>query len=161
MKYCPNCRAEYHDDVEICHGCQVALVDRPPQDPVHPWESIEPVVIHTAAAVIDADLIVGLLNANGVRAFAAGTGAEVWTGAGQIGQMTRIPGPLNAIRIMVHPDDVDDARAILDQPAASVVAGDYDFPRRWALDPVIRHRILWIVAVVLLLLTLTGVFGEA
>ena len=161
MKYCPNCRAEYHDDVVECHDCRVPLVDELPEELPEEWQHIEPVVIHTAAAVIDAELIVGTLRANDVRAFAAGTGAETWTGAGQIGQMTRIPGPLNSIRIMVHPDDVEDARAILSQAALPDEVESDNTPSRWTLDPVVRKRILWIVAVVLLLMILAGVYVDS
>ncbi len=113
-------------------------------------KSNEPVAIHTAAASIDAEVIVATLRAHDVRAFIAGTGAEVWTEAGGIGQATRIPGPLNSIRIMVHPDDVDLAREILDveKPAADPEA---TLPAtKWSLDETRRKRVVRIVAVVLL-----------
>lgn len=151
MKYCPNCRAEYHDDVVECRDCRVPLVDELPEVVQEEWQHIEPVVVHTSAAVIDAELIVGTLRANDVRAFAAGTGAEVWTGAGQIGQMTRIPGPLNEIRIMVHPDDVERAREILEEVEQPIADPETTLPAtRWSIDEVRRKRVIRIVAVVLL-----------
>lgn len=159
MKYCPNCRAEYHDDVAECHDCQVALVDDLPEESREEWESVEPVVIHTAAAVIDAELIVGTLRAHGIRAFAAGTGAEFFSDAGQIGQLTRVPGPLNAIRIMVHPDDEEDARSLLVTREEGAPDDDDYGPAKWNLDPVRSRRVLWIAAAILLVLVLFGVLG--
>ena len=155
MKYCPHCGAEYHDDVAECRDCRFPLVDERPQRSLEEltkeWQHIEPVIVHTAAAVIDAEVILATLRAYDIRAFIAGTGAEVWTDAGGIGQATRIPGPLNSIRIMVHPDDADRAGEILDsaeQPRADAEATLA--PTKWSLDEVRRKRVIKIVAVVLL-----------
>ena len=119
-------------------------------------DSREPVVVRTVANTVEAELILGLLTSNGVRAYVAGTGAETYTEAGQIGQMTRVPGPLNEIRIMVHPDDAIDARAILsDEAPVQVEAGE--IPGRWTTDPDKRARVVKIVAVIVLLPILYGV----
>ena len=116
------------------------------------WEDVEPVLVHTAAATIDAELIVATLRAHDVRAFASGTGAELFTEAGGIGQATRIPGPLNSIRIMVHPDDEETARDIL--AAAEEVGPDPEAtlppPAKWSLDETKRRRAVRFVAILLL-----------
>lgn len=155
MKYCPNCAAEYHDDVSECRDCRFPLVDEPPepslQELTEEWQHIEPVVVHTAAATIDAEVILATLRAYDIRAFIAGSGAEIWTDAGGIGQATRIPGPLNSIRIMVHPDDADRAGEILDsaeQPRADPEATLA--PTKWSLDETRRKRVVRVVAVLLL-----------
>lgn len=120
--------------------------------------SEEPVQVYTATAAVDADLIVSMLRAHDVRAFSKGTGSEFFTEAGAIGQMTRAPGPLNDIRIMVHPDDEMAAREILASTAASEATEEPSgTPTRWALDPVKRSRAMKVVAVVLLLPILYGV----
>ena len=156
MKYCPNCRAEYLDDVAECHDCQVPLVDELPEESREEWEHVEPVVVHTASAVIDAELIVATLRASEVRAFYAGTGGEFFSDAGQIGQMTRIPGPLNEIRILVHPDDEERAREVLaaaDEAAAEEMAADPEetLPAtRWTLDQAKRKTAIRVVAVLVL-----------
>ena len=120
------------------------------------WQSLEPVVVHTAANTVDAQLILGLFTSNGIRAFIAGTGAETYTEAGQIGQMTGVPGPLNEIRIMVHPDDELEARAILAE-SAPVQLDAGDIPARWATDPAKRARVVKIVALIVLVPILWGV----
>ncbi len=151
MKYCPNCRAEYHDDVVECHDCRVPLVDELPEELPEEWEHIEPVVIHRAATVIDAELIVGTLRANDVRVFAAGTGAELYTEAGQIGQITGIPGPLNEIRIMVHPEDEERAREVLAGVDEQVPdPEDLLTPSKWNLDAQRRRTAIRVVAVIIL-----------
>ena len=127
-------------------------------EPKDRWESVEPVRVHTAAAVIDAELIVASLRASGVRAFAKGTGAEVFTEAGGIGQMTRIPGPFNEIGIMVHPDDEMQARQVLaDAERSTPEPEEASASPNWLLDPVNRRRSLKVVAIVILLPILYGV----
>ena len=118
--------------------------------------SVEPVVVHIAASTVDAQLILGMLTSNGIRAFLAGTGAETYTEAGQIGQMTGIPGPLNEIRIMVHPEDAADARAILEE-SAPVEPDTGDIPARWATDPAKRARAVKVIAVIVLIPLLYGI----
>ena len=125
----------------------------------------EPVLVHTAAAVIDAEVIVAALRAHDIRAFIAGTGAEVWTEAGGIGQATRVPGPLNSIRIMVHPEDEERAREVLaaaDQSASDDEASVAETaeplpPTRWSLDETKRKRVVRIVAIVVLVPILYGI----
>ena len=119
----------------------------------HPeWEDVEPVAVHTAAATIDADLIVATLRGSDVRAFAAGTGAEIFTEAGGIGQATRIPGPLNSIRIMVHPDDEERAREVLALAEEDVPDPEATLPPpvKWSLDETRRRRVVRIGAIFLL-----------
>ena len=116
------------------------------------WDDAEPVLVHTAAATIDADLIVATLRAHDVRAFAAGTGAEIFTEAGGIGQATRIPGPLNSIRIMVHPDDEEQAREVLAAAEENVPDPEATLPppAKWSLDETKRRRAVRVVSIILL-----------
>lgn len=119
---------------------------------------MELVHIHTAAAVIDAELIVGTLRARGIRVFAKGTGSETFTEAAGIGQMTRIPGPLNDIRIMVHPDDEMEAREILADADRSVPDVEPSVSSgAWLLDPANRRLALRVFAVVILFPIVYGV----
>ena len=124
-------------------------------------KAVEPVHIHTASAVIDAELIVASLKAGGVRAFAKGSGAEFYTDAGGIGQMSRIPGPLNEIRIMVHPDDEMDARRVLSEADArppEVEEGGP--PQKWSLHPTKRKLALKIFALVILVPIVYGLVAS-
>ena len=118
----------------------------------------EAVHIHTATARVDADLIVSMLQAHGIRTFQKGTGSEVFTEAGAIGQMTRAPGPLNDIRIMVHPDDEMEARRILAAGAETPEVEEAGSGSGgWALDPTKRRRAMKVVALVLLVPIVYGV----
>ena len=148
----------YREGFARCLDCDVELVEDLPVEEPEPYvfERTEPVCVWVATAVIDAELVVVSLRAHEVRAFAAGTGLEFFSEAGAIGQVVRLPGPLNSIRIMVHPDDEDAARAFLATPAPAEPE-PYDEalpPPRWTVDPDARRRAVKISALVLLL---TGV----
>lgn len=127
-RYCPQCGAEYRQGFSRCFDCDVELVDEPPAadeeekehfavlDPLHPdyvyresdWVAgLEPVVVYESIRDIDAELVLSVLRAEGLRAFSAGTGLLSTYGSA-LGH-----GGTSSIRIMVHPEDVTEARALL------------------------------------------------
>ena len=177
--YCPTCGDEYRAGFTICPDCQVALVPGAPGDKPTPRETApdigsinagdfgraEPVCVLIEAAIIDAEITVNALRSYGVRAFASGTGLEVMSEAGAIGQMTRVRGPLNEIRIMVHPEDVERAHEIIDFAAAAV--DDREPPHIpgedavWRVDKAKRKRVLRTIALFLLVPLLLTLAYEA
>ena len=128
-------------------------------------EEAEPVCVLVEASQIDAEVTVSALRGYGIRAFAAGTGMEAWSGAGGIGQMTRVSGPLNEIRIMVHADDLERARQIIDP--AGVDEYETEPPRltgediAWRLDRAKRKRVLRAIALFLIIPVLAALAYEA
>jgi hypothetical protein len=128
--YCPNCGAEYRPGFTVCTDCHVALVpdapegidyegltpeeksDKPRFDPGR-FERLEPECVYVVTAPPLAQLVLSAFRAHGIKAFAAGSGVEQWEEAGNVGQIARAPGPFNSTRIMVHPDDWEDARALV------------------------------------------------
>jgi Putative prokaryotic signal transducing protein len=181
--YCPNCGAEYRPGFTVCTDCHVALVPDAPEGidyegltpeerrdksilDVDDYQRVEPVCVHIADAIIDAEIVLAALKANGIRAFTAGSGLELYTGAGAIGQMTRAPGPLNSMRILVHPEDEEAALEIIAEAESHEVDVD---PSEYAplerpplrLDRERRKRIGRIVAVLLLSAFLSGIVFQA
>lgn len=175
--YCPTCGDEYRAGFTICSDCQVALVPGSPEKPAPrqttaigsvgagDFGPAEPVCVLIEAAIVDAEITVSALRNHGVRAFASATGMEVMSEAGAIGQMTRVRGPHNEIRIMVHPDDVERAHEIIDFAAAGV--DDREPPHIpgedavWRVDKAKRKRVLRTVALLLLVPLLLTLAYEA
>ena len=144
MPFCPQCGDEYRAGFTQCADCGVTLVDAAaPEDDrrraneysrpfrASDYETIDPVRVATVPSRINAEIILSALRSADLRAFIAGTGMEAWSDAGGIGQITRVAGPLNDIRIMVHPDDEDEAREII-ASAGDVVAPESDEDDRLA-----------------------------
>lgn len=173
--YCPDCHSEYREGFTRCSDCLVALrPGSPPEPPVddrsrlrwgEEFGDAEPLCVLVEAAVIDAEITVNALRHRGVRAFAAGTGLEQWSEAGRIGQMAPVTGPLNEIRIMVHPDDlrtaqrvIDDARSREQEPDPPVMPGEEAV---WRVDRGKRKRVLKAIALFLLVPLLTALAYEA
>lgn len=174
--HCPNCGVEYRDGFTRCSDCLVDLQPGPPPDPQvgdhrpglrwkEEFGDAEPLCVLIEARVVDAEITVNALRNRGVRAFAAGTGMEQWSEPGGIGQMTGAPGPLNEIRIMVHPDDftiaqrvIDDARNRELESDPPVIPGD---ELEWRLDRGKRKRVVKGIAIFLLVPLLTALAYEA
>jgi hypothetical protein len=157
----------------VCTDCHVALVPDPPEGSRYEevlaaektgsdfdaseYESLEPVCVYVATAIIQAEIVLSTLKAYEVRAFIAGTGMEQWSEAGGIGQITRAPGPLNQMRIMVHPDDEETAREII-RMADREMAADFNEPDeealsrpRWRVDAEANRKTLRGVGIFMLL----------
>lgn len=173
--YCPNCGVEYREGFTRCSDCLVALQPGPPPEPEADdrsrlaWQEefgdAEPLCGLIEARVIDAEITVNALRHRGVRAFAAGAGLEQWSDAGGLGQITGVDGPLNEIRIMVHPDDfriaqrvIDDARNVELEPDPPVIPGE---EAAWRVDRGKRKRVLKAIALFLLVPLLLALAYEA
>lgn len=173
--HCPNCGVEYREGFTRCSDCLVDLQPGPPPEPESGerldfrWQEefgdAEPLCVLIEARIVDAEITVNALRHRGVRAFAAGTGLEQWSEAGGFGQMTGVPGLLNEIRIMVHPDDfkiaqrvIDDARNVELEPDPPVIPGD---EAAWRVDRGKRKRVLKAIAIFLLVPLLMALAYEA
>lgn len=198
MPYCPSCGCEYRQGFARCSDCGTDLVDRLPEeasseDGEPEWfrpkdfDQLEPVCVLIVPSRMNGEVVLSALRSAGVRTYMAGTGLEYWSEAGGIGQITRAPGPLNEVRIMVHPDDEDEARDIVraaahedgseyvgltgpeaeDSLEAAVADRAWTRPR-WRVDPrrrrwVVRGLAAWYlvpfaIALVFLLATAFRVF---
>ena len=174
--YCPNCLVEYREGFTLCSDCQVELMEGPPPPTQNPgpetglewdqeFDSTEPVCVLIEATAVDAEITVAALRSQGVRAFAEGTGLDQWSVAGNIGQMTRVRGPLNEFRIMVYPDDLNRARRAIDlaqaepsEPEPPYITGEEAV---WRVDRAKRKRVVKGVAVFLLVPTVLALAYEA
>lgn len=140
-RYCPNCGAEYRSGFTRCNECDVALVDGFPQrestehdddyhsvlDPLHPdyvydssdWEPhLQPVRLITANSEIEAEMVLGLLRSNSVRAYSEN---ETSHGVSHYGGQAARQSSLARYGIYVHPDEEDQARALVEDRGASSV----------------------------------------
>ncbi len=68
MPFCPNCRDEFEDWVEICPDCRVALVDELTPLPPKPEILVDPIIhIGTAPNEPIANMWAGILEDNGIK----------------------------------------------------------------------------------------------
>ena len=133
MKYCPNCGVEYREGFERCDECDVALVDQPPQqaereessareDP-HSWSVAPREEVLKTGRRIDAELVRGRLEADGIDARIWAGGVGVWRLESALTEVTGIPNDFNAYRVTVPASDVERAREILsEEPALDQVS---------------------------------------
>ncbi|MFA9557104.1 DUF2007 domain-containing protein [Evansella sp. AB-rgal1] len=68
MAWCPNCYTEYVDKVQTCKDCEVDLEGGiPPEDTeVKRYEFVETTYLTTATSEIEANMLKGLLDSNGI-----------------------------------------------------------------------------------------------
>jgi hypothetical protein len=120
MPVCPECKAEYEAGVTECTDCQVPLVDTlPPEEPGTPpdLEEGELVPMRNFGNAAEANLVAGLLEENGIRAFVPG------------GEFTVAPSSFsNEIVLLVDERDLDRAVALYDAYFAEDVALEADAP---------------------------------
>jgi hypothetical protein len=106
MPFCPECKAEYEAGIATCTDCLVPLVDvLPMEDPgePHDLEEGDLVPMRNFANAAEANLVAGLLEENGIRAFVPG------------GEFTVAPsGFSDEIVLMVDERDLDRAIALYD-----------------------------------------------
>jgi hypothetical protein len=116
VKYCPNCGAEYRPGFDTCADCNVALVDDPPAAPAEdpqPQKDVARVEVMRTGRSIDADLATGYLQARGLDAVVWGSGLGKWRLEAGLTEVTGVPSPFNAYRVMVPEDQEDEARMLL------------------------------------------------
>ena len=120
MPFCPECKAEYEAGVTACTDCLVPLVDTlPPEEPGIPpdLEEGELVPMRNFANAAEANLVAGLLEENGIRAFVPG------------GEFTVAPsGFSNEIVLLVDERDLERAVALYDAYFAEDAALEADAP---------------------------------
>ena len=89
MQYCPKCRAEYRDDVDVCADCEVNLISELPPEIPEEYEDVEWVELHTFPGTLYAQMAVEMLNREGIPAYSqslfGGSGMIVSGGADYIG----------------------------------------------------------------------------
>lgn len=99
MAFCPNCEAEYRADITVCPDCEVELVtDLTPENRVHDTSDAKPVPLRSFGTSAEAEMVLDLLQRNGVRAFVEGGGFSVTFG--------------NVAEIVVMVDERDLVRAV-------------------------------------------------
>jgi hypothetical protein len=107
---CPNCKAEYREGFTECTDCQIALVDRLP-DQLAPDPDLELVTIFETGDPADVLVAKSVLDEEGIEFFAKGEGVQDIFGAGRLGAgFNTLAGP---VRIQVRPEDADAARELL------------------------------------------------
>ncbi|MFY9611657.1 MAG: DUF2007 domain-containing protein [Blastocatellia bacterium] len=82
MAFCPDCEAEYRAGITQCADCGgVALVDKlTPDNRVHDKSEAELVRLRSFATSAEAEMVLDVLQRNGVRAFVEGAGFAVIPG---------------------------------------------------------------------------------
>ncbi len=82
MAFCPNCEAEYRAGIIECADCGgVNLVDKlTPENTVHDKSDAELVRLRSFATSAEAQMVLDLLQKNGIRAFVEGAGFAVLPG---------------------------------------------------------------------------------
>ena len=65
MKYCPECKCEYEENIEVCADCKVQLVDKLPEEPA--MEYIKYKEVLTTFSPSDVAFIKSLLDSTDIR----------------------------------------------------------------------------------------------
>lgn len=79
MPYCPKCRAEYVYGVRYCLDCEETLVEEPPPDPDSgTTANVRFVTAFQARHVMEAYLIQGLLEAEGIPCLLVGAREQIY-----------------------------------------------------------------------------------
>lgn len=96
--------------------CQATLIDHSPppkpgkERPVYE----ERVPVFRSGRRIDAELVRGRLEANGLRAWVWGSGMGAYRMESALTEMTGVPNDFSSYQVVVDWDDVDEARELLD-----------------------------------------------
>ncbi len=69
MPFCPKCRCEYENDVQICADCEVDLVAELPPEIPEEYSEAEWVELCTFPGTLYARMAVDLLNKEGISAY--------------------------------------------------------------------------------------------
>lgn len=76
--------------------------------------NMEPVLLRTVTSELEADMVVGLIESNGLRAYSLNASSH---GVSHYGGQSARSGPLALYRIYVHPEDEAEARQLVDSAA--------------------------------------------
>lgn len=116
MPFCPKCRAEYVEGVEMCPDCQVPLVQKlPPKDEVGYIELVE---FQRVPDEVSGVMMKGILESNGIDAVLR---------AAKIPWYNGIASTWSAYywgKIMVPKDELERGRKILDEYLRSLEGED-------------------------------------
>lgn len=101
MPFCPNCRAEYKAGKKTCAECGVPLVDKldPEFTESEDWE-----VVFTSSQDYEAEMVRSRLEEDGIP-------ARVLSKADHALGINI--GDLAVVQVLVHPDDAEDALAMI------------------------------------------------
>ena len=78
MAFCPNCEAEYRAGISTCPDCNLELVrELTPENKIHDTSDARPVPLRSFGTSAEAELVLDLLQRNGIRAFVEGCGFAV------------------------------------------------------------------------------------
>jgi Putative prokaryotic signal transducing protein len=114
--FCPKCRYEYDFGIAVCPDCEVRLVaELPPEDET---EYVDLVTVLTTGDAGVAAMAKSILEAAEIEYFVKGESTRALFAAG-------------FIEIQVRPDDVEDARQLLDDMKRDLKATD---PRRSEME---------------------------
>ncbi len=105
MPFCPKCGAEFVEGIWKCSDCGVRLVDSSPETQKKPEPGLELVEVCRASHEMEAQLIRGLLESNGIDCALRGE-------AVRLTHSIAIDG-LAEVRILVRPEDADKAKKIM------------------------------------------------
>ncbi|MDP8237731.1 MAG: DUF2007 domain-containing protein [Candidatus Hatepunaea meridiana] len=120
MQYCPKCRCEYTDDVNVCSDCDVDLISEIPPDIPDEYEDEEWVELYTFPGSLYAQMAVEMLVREGIPAYSqslfGGAGVGLSGGSGYVGA--------NAVVWVLEPD-IEQAQAIV-EPMTDEISDDMD-----------------------------------
>jgi hypothetical protein len=132
MRTCPNpacpdrvrlgLAGEYVDSVAVCPQCGTPLLDAKPAAenspvPEAPYAAIEMVCVLRTADEGLASLVKSMFDGEGIRYVVRGEGLQDLLGWGRVGGFNYIVGPAE---FLVHQDDADRARALLQTEATGL-----------------------------------------
>jgi hypothetical protein len=104
---CPRCGTDNPEDADVCAKCGASLVDESEGDEI---EFVPILVTNDAASLAVAQ---SLLEAEGIECEIQGESGQETLGLGPL------PGVTGPVRLMVAPEDEEDARALLAQQNAT------------------------------------------
>jgi len=124
MLYCPKCRGEYRDDVDICTDCNADLISELPPEIPEEFVDEEWVELHAFQGSLYAQMAVEMLIREGIPAYSqsrfGGSGLGLSGGANFVGA--------NAVVWVLEPD-LDQAETIIEpmtNESIGTLEDDYD-----------------------------------
>ena len=120
MPFCPQCRSEFNEDVSICTDCQVELIPKLPLEGT--IEYVNRAIVQSVSSEVVGNILKGVLEDRGIEAVLRSH--DMPSVGGVQGDFSPYWGD-----ILVHPDDLESARDILESYLASLpsnVAEDPD-----------------------------------